>query len=355
MPTSYQYRTIEIDNFRSFKKLTLQKLKRINIFGGFNGVGKSSLLETIFFTMDISNPVAVLKPYIWRNAVAREDDLFYLLNDRESEAKIKTTGMRGNVQTRVSKQITPGEAITARNSSVNSSSGVMRTLEAHGKYGLLIEGEWKSEKVRNFIFPDSDGYAASALSTTNPQLPQAVILRSGINTSPVESATRLTRLIRAKRLSSIIDPLKMFQEDLSGFTILQYGNDQAIYATIKDDLVPVNMLGDGFKTLFDVILAIGIARDGCVLLDEVDASFHYSIVSKAWEVISISAAAENCQIFATSHSRETILSAAQGIADAGRDKDFTYSRLSKVNGNHVITSYDTPELSASEEFNIEFR
>lgn len=356
MPTNYQYRSIEIKNFRTFKKISLPKLKRINIFGGFNGVGKTSLLEVLFLTMDIGNPIAVMKPYMWRGVSPRdEDDLFFLLEDRQNSATITTDGSRGRVMIEISKKSTPSSAISARNSGLRQTAGDMRTSDSFGKFGIQIDAAWGIEKVSNFIFPDTEGYSGSVLESSIPQIPPAVILRTGVRGTSNETATRLSQLIKSKRVNRVIDPLKMFQPNLRNFQILQNGNEQSIYADLDGDLFSVNMLGDGFRNLFEVILAIGVARDGCVFLDEVDASFHYSIVADAWKVISETAAAENCQVFATSHSRETILSAAEGIQAAGREKDFVYSRLSKVEGGHIVTSYDVSELDSADEFNIEFR
>ena len=356
MSTNYQYRSIEIKNFRSFKKLSLPKLKRINIFGGFNGVGKTSLLEVIFFTMDVANPIALIKPYMWRGVSPRDaEDLFYLLEDEENVASVTTDGVRGRVEIQVNKRSTPSSAIAARNSGLRQTTMDMRTSDSFGKFGLQIDAKWANEKVSNFLFPDFEGYSGSSLQSSNPQLPQAVILRTGVRGTSNETATRLSSLIRSKRINRVIEPLKMFQPDLRNFQILQNGNEHSIYADIDGNLSSVNMLGDGFRNLFEVILAIGVARDGCVFLDEIDASFHYSIVADAWKAISQTAAAENCQVFATSHSRETILSAAEGIQAAGREKDFNYSRMSKFEERHVVTSYDVSELDSADEFNIEFR
>lgn len=356
MSTNYQYHSIEIENFRSFKKLSLPKLKRINLFGGFNGVGKTSLLETIFFTMDIPNPIAILKPYLWRGVVAREeDDLFFFLNDRENDAKITTIGARGQMKATIKKSPTPSEALAARNANSRSFRGEMGTTGPLGRFGLEINAKWRSEEVRSFIFPDGEGYSGSVLHSTNPQLPQSIIVSSAARSSSNDIATRLSKIIKSRRMDSVIEPLKMFQPDLRSFTILQYGQEQVIYADVAGDLYSINMLGDGFKNLFEVILAMSVANGGCVFLDEVDAAFHYSIVGDAWRVISEAANRENCQVFATSHSRETILSAAKGVEAAGREKDFTYGRLSKVDEQHIVTSYNISELDSADEFNIEFR
>ena len=356
MPTKYQYRSLEIQNFRSFEHLKLPDLKRINIIGGFNGAGKTSLLEVLFFSIDIANPIAIIKPYLWRGAnPSDEEDLLFFLKDRESPAYIKTSGSRGDVSITLMKKDTPSSAIAARNSSLRKSPEDTRTSDSFGQTGIQIDAKWGDERISNFIFPETNGYSGNTLETTNPEMPVAIILSSGARSSANETATRISRLIKLKRINSVLEHLRIFQPKLRSFQIFQNGNEQSIYADLDGDYYSVSMLGDGFKNLLEVILAIGVSRNGCVFLDEIDASFHYSIVADAWKIISEAAAAENCQIFATSHSRETVLSAAKGIKAAGREKDFTYSRLSRLGDEHIVTNYNISELNDADEFNIEFR
>lgn len=44
-----------VENFRCFKKLTIEPLERINLIGGTNNVGKTTLLEAIYLHFGINN------------------------------------------------------------------------------------------------------------------------------------------------------------------------------------------------------------------------------------------------------------------------------------------------------------
>jgi len=45
------YQSFRIKNFRGFRDLTLDSLERINLIAGKNNVGKTALLEAIFFAL----------------------------------------------------------------------------------------------------------------------------------------------------------------------------------------------------------------------------------------------------------------------------------------------------------------
>ena len=66
---------LELTNFRKFKKIKLNNLKRINAIIGKNGVGKTSIIESIYF-----------------GSIAKSFKSYYddvLLNEEESFFKIK--------------------------------------------------------------------------------------------------------------------------------------------------------------------------------------------------------------------------------------------------------------------------
>ena len=57
-----------IENFKGFEKLSIENLARVNLFGGKNNVGKTSLLESIFTFHDRYNPDLLIKQLAWRGA-----------------------------------------------------------------------------------------------------------------------------------------------------------------------------------------------------------------------------------------------------------------------------------------------
>ena len=58
--------SLKIENFRGFEALAIDNLSDVNVFGGANGVGKSSILEALFHLADRLNPLTLFRSYQWR-------------------------------------------------------------------------------------------------------------------------------------------------------------------------------------------------------------------------------------------------------------------------------------------------
>lgn len=357
MSTKYLCKSIEVTNYRAFRKLIIPSLKRINIIGGFNGVGKSTLLETIFLSLDTNNSAALTKPYAWRQIpVTSSSDLSYLFRDRENDARVRMEMSIGDMDIIISQTKVPQNVISMLSSSIQKSIPDITSAPAIDENGIKTSVSLnRSERIRSFSLFTMNGIGGVAEKMESIQIPTSIMLGSSVKSSAEENAQRLSDIIRSRRQESVLTPLRLIQPDLESFSILHNQLGPSIYATLKGELVPVNFLGDGFLTLFNVILAISHSKDGVVLLDEVDTSLHYSVTSAAWKIISQAADAENCQLFATSHSRESIINAAEGIESAGREKDFQYIRLEKKDNDHKAITYSMKDLRAAEEFNFEFR
>jgi hypothetical protein len=70
--------------------------------------------------------------------------------------------------------------------------------------------------------------------------------------------------------------------------------------------IPLRSLGDGINRLFAVILSLVNAKDGLLLVDEIENGMHYSILLEVWTNILKLAKALNVQVFATTHSWDCI-------------------------------------------------
>ena len=67
------------------------------------------------------------------------------------------------------------------------------------------------------------------------------------------------------------------------------------------------------------------ARDGILLVDEIDTGFHYSMYKDLWKIVSDVSRDYNCQVIATTHSYESIIGAIEGLEDS--PEEFSFYRL----------------------------
>ncbi|MCX6022329.1 MAG: AAA family ATPase, partial [Chloroflexi bacterium] len=108
------------------------------------------------------------------------------------------------------------------------------------------------------------------------------------------------------------------------------------------------------RTMPSLALAIASARDGIVLIDEIENGFHYSIMPKVWQAIASFSRQFNVQVFATTHSYECIQAAHEAF-EADSVYDFRLHRLERVKGKIKAITYSQGALNASLEADWEVR
>src|SRR5260370_39334360 len=73
-----------------------------------------------------------------------------------------------------------------------------------------------------------------------------------------------------------------------------------------DEPLPLRSLGDGMQRMLGIALAIANAKDGMLVVDEIENGIHYSVQSELWQLIFQLAHRLNVQVFATTHSWDCI-------------------------------------------------
>lgn len=365
MGNNYYIRDFEIEGFRGFQKISFTGLRRINIIGGFNGVGKTKLLETIFLLMDVRNGLAVAKPFMWRKQTPQSvGDLSLLLSDGPGRVTACIGQRRDKVVLDIESSKIPDAAIAVISSGIAqaASQGIQvphadrRNLQ--DEFGVTITASYSSnynKKDQSFAVARAEGVFGALTSQSDYQIPLCQFLGHNVTMQPFEIAARVSQITKERRLDKLVDYAKLINRDIKAFSVLQEAGGAAVYVDTGEDFLPIELMGDGFRNLVFTVATIMTLKNGVVLLDEVDASFHHSLIADAWKVFSEVARAENCQIFACTHSREAILSAAKGISGAGNGSDFSYFRVEFGDGKHNVIPYSFEEVMAAESFEAEIR
>ena len=74
-------------------------------------------------------------------------------------------------------------------------------------------------------------------------------------------------------------------------------------------------LGQGVNRLFEIALALVNAKDGLLLIDEIENGLHYSVQPAVWRMIFDMSRKLNVQVFATSHSWDCIKAFRAAVAN----------------------------------------
>lgn len=80
--------------------------------------------------------------------------------------------------------------------------------------------------------------------------------------------------------------------------------------------VPLLSLGDGAVRIFGVALALANSRDGFLLLDEAENGIHHSVQHAYWRMVLETAQKYNVQVLATTHSFDCVRGFAHAVEDS---------------------------------------
>ena len=114
-------------------------------------------------------------------------------------------------------------------------------------------------------------------------------------------------------------------------------------------------MGEGHRRLLSILLHIYHCKNGTVLIDEMGAGLHTSIVSNIWEAIMKFAKEHKTQIIATTHSYEFLQTVHEGMTEADMKEDFRYIRLDREGDTVSAKTSDYKMLAAAITSNWEVR
>jgi predicted ATPase len=349
------YTSFQIKNFRNFKDLTLTDLERINLITGLNNVGKTNLLEALFVYSGAYNPELIVRVNAIRGISSMKvesapwadtpwDSFFYDFDtDKVAELiGLSHAGSTHQVRFRVIRDI----AEVADN--VSLQQAIRETEAANNLLELVYEKDGKSRIYYQLI-------ALSGVQTVPapPPSPSPVhFFHSRVRVEAAQDAERFSNLQSNRQL--IVKALKIMEPSLDDIEVLVFLGTPMLHGKIQETSRPLALMGGGLTKLASLVLGIGMAAEGVVLIDEIENGFHHSVLPGVWETISQTARHFNTQVFATTHSFECI-SAAHGVFEKDSHYDFRLMRLERIDDDTRAITYDKESLDAAIEIGLEVR
>ena len=117
-------------------------------------------------------------------------------------------------------------------------------------------------------------------------------------------ANDLVELAKRRLKDAVTERLKHFDSRINTLEIL----NNVAYVGLEgiDQLLAVNMQGDGLRRYLNIVAASANPMNNILLIDEIENGLHYSAYKKLWEAIFALATSTNKQVFVTTHSKETL-------------------------------------------------
>ncbi|MBT3209492.1 MAG: ATP-binding protein, partial [Bacteroidetes bacterium] len=139
---------------------------------------------------------------------------------------------------------------------------------------------------------------------------------------------KLNNLIVGKRKKGIVKVLQQVEPSILDISI---GTNLIIYCdTGLDQLIPINVMGDGIRRMLSLIVTIANMKNGCVFIDEIENGLHYKSLEILWRTVFEAAKEFNVQLFATTHSYECISAFQKAFAFNKHPQDPDEIRLFRI-------------------------
>ena len=384
------FKSFYVNNFRLFKHLELSELGRINLIAGKNSSGKSALLEAIRLYASNADPgvfadlIFSRKEY-WSpegqppfDETVAEQVLRHLFHGHKLP-EMNGEGIRvgkskeDHFHITVAAYVQAEEGIVQR---VPNSKGRQRSLSFmdieisddisfYDKY-LVSEQKEQTRRLVNLDKSLNELMRRSSRFQGHSHYPIQVVFAQSTDSNDLGSLWDKIGLTSLR--PEVIAGLQLIEPEIKELSFVD-AEDRRRYRTpigrsamaripmvqYSDVLEPLSLqvFGDGILRLFEILLSLVNARDGILVIDELENGLHYTIHPKVWDIVFRLAKKLNVQVFATTHSWDCI----RGFEVAWREHldEGTFFRLDMKEDQVKATYYDHETLQDAIIADVEVR
>ena len=340
--TTRNLENITIHQFRGLKELELKDLGQINLLVGVNNSGKTSVLEALSIycnSLDLRNWIIT--------ATAREGNSFssqtpilislqWLFSQEEHQTgiicisgdgefavnNIKVTyeeieGMFSQKQStrfnsfgKLVEQLKNTEyELTNEEDILALRKGLNLKIELHSNQYQLLDTE-ASHFIKTYQVWEND-----FLLSFDEIKHEYILITSTITPTSHRSNIGQIKLLSEASFNNfkadVLDLLGQMDSNISDIEILAEPRSVVFYADIyiqhkKLGLVPLSSFGDGVRRLLHIALKLASVKGGILLIDELESTIHTEALQNSFQWLAKWSKEMNVQIFATTHSLESI-------------------------------------------------
>jgi AAA15 family ATPase/GTPase len=350
---------LKIQNFRTFDSIEIDGLSKINVFVGKNNSGKTTILESLFLIMGMSNPTLPFNVNVLRGLHANSPkQLTYLFHKLIPENKPSFYATFNDQSERtLTLEATYKDDVFARNNASTLAMGTSlldpEIMGLNLKFSVKKGGEQTLNGVSSMAFENNVPTAKEARDYRE-NLYSVFVLP---DKNDMATFVRYSELFKKKEHEPILKSLQQFDPDIKNVLPL----DDGIYFDVKgiDKLVPVAVMGDGVRQFLRILTAVSERREALVFIDEIENGLHYSAHVLLWEKLVDCADKSNIQFFIATHNIE-ILSALSAVLqkneyESVRDYINIFLVANTLKAGYKTYQYSYEGLQDAIECNVELR
>ena len=340
---------LNIESFRGMSGVLLDRLAPVTLVVGANNAGKSSVLEAASLVLRPFDPAQWVQ-------VARQRDL-----DMESFHGLwslfpSSVPLDGDDALKQTEPLVVEGQIggVSRRLSVTATASFHWDAEAVRHLNLCLSARVEVGGNRTFTHLMEFGREASA--NRGSQIPsfRCFTVTPAMHLSTKQLVEHLSKAVDEGKKDLAIELLRLFDPEVQGLDIsASLGRDGIRVTHASRGVVDLTSFGDGMRRSAALALALVRAHGGLLLIDELEAGIHTSILSKILTRLVQAAKLADVQILATTHSLELIDAIAAAVGGFSDHAMLYY--LQRDNQQHIVRSYDQERMIQLREGGLDLR
>jgi len=356
---------LQIERFRGIRSMELTDLKTVNVLVGKNNCGKTSVLEALWFWSCVRKPDAS-----WHINGVRELDisspehLRALFYQQEVGQPFRLTVSHDNGQTLmvearpfVAKErviYAPRDDERALASRVKESSLNAETL-LDGLDVYSSDAEGMSDPCYSLRYDAQKHAFKSVLSGDRViQVPRVQLIPSRWRKAIADHD--FGKIVEENREGELLDVLRVFSPSIRGIKI--GGSNKTILIDEGGPAsLPLALMGDGVVKAITLLASVVKMGNGIVLVDEIDNGIHAGALKSFWQAIVSFARKNSTQIFATTHSWESLqcLKAVLDQDKTGQAQTSVFNLVRREGDKVFVYPYGYPDFKNVIESGVDIR
>jgi AAA15 family ATPase/GTPase len=353
-----------VENFKRFNTFQLEDIGQFNLILGDNGVGKTTLLESLLIDDNLTQYLSNLESRIEDKFFVADINRYQInylelfFNDSSESKDIKHFIKYNDKDVLYSLKLSKlAEINDIENSIINNDTYLLNSINKLQAKDVVIFK--KNDKIEINVLNISSH--TNKFSTYRPLIPANLIYSRDLVDFYSEFFQPSTV---AKK--DLIEMLCLLEKDLEDIEIVPMSSKSgttlnSLSARIKGKakLSPFTMLGDGTSRILRILLEIAVCKNKRLMIDEIDNGIHYSHMADFLKTVLKAADKNNVQLFFTTHSKDCIYALKTALSNDEmrffQDRTRTYT-LRELPGNNVNAyKYNYEEFEYAIERDIEIR
>jgi AAA15 family ATPase/GTPase len=321
---------IEIKNFKCFDDFKANGFKRVNLIVGKNNVGKTALMEACWIYEQNKNSANVIEAFV--NLV----NTLTLIREFRDLLNYEHHDLQGafSILKKFNRML-----IKSNNQSVKLNIEINTDEVKVEINDFEIGTSLTNSNLFENSLSDRKSFSKNFIPSCKIDNDLMIILYDHIKEN--------------RKRDELNQYIRQFDRDLLEFEIIN--NLPKVFLDSRQQFEDIAELGHGLKRYVSIISAILVCQESCLFLDEIENGIHYTQLDRLWRIILTLSEELNCQIFATTHSKECIESYYK-VSKEMAYKNVSYIKMNRLKRGQISSSvYDYELLENSLEQNHEVR